>query len=71
MPQRWSVTLFCGSVIYLAFFYQLGNLAFIGADEPRYARIDEEMNLRGSYVTPTLDLAEKDLAFPAEPQPGS
>ena len=55
MPQRWSVTLFCGSVIYLAFFYQLGNLAFIGADEPRYARIGEEMNLRGAYVTPTLD----------------
>ncbi len=55
MPQRWSVTLFCGSVIYITFFYQLGNLAFIGADEPRYARIGEEMNLRGAYVTPTLD----------------
>ncbi|MFQ5928794.1 MAG: ArnT family glycosyltransferase [Acidobacteriota bacterium] len=55
MSQRWLVALFCGSVVYLSLFYQLGNLAFVGADEPRYARIGEEMNLRGSYVTPTLN----------------
>lgn len=54
MSQRWSVALFCGGVLYLTLYYQLGNLAFIGADEPRYARIAQEMNLRGSYVTPTL-----------------
>ncbi len=55
MSQKWSVALFCGSVIYLTLFYQLGNLAFLGADEPRYARIGEEMNLRDSYITPTLN----------------
>ena len=55
MTQKWSVALFCGSVIYLTLFYQLGNLAFLGADEPRYARIGEEMNLRDSYITPTLN----------------
>jgi len=55
MLQRWVVTLFCCSVIYITLFYQLGNLAFMGADEPRYARIGEEMNLRHSYVTPTLN----------------
>ncbi|MDA2934791.1 glycosyltransferase family 39 protein, partial [Acidobacteria bacterium AH-259-D05] len=55
MFQRWWVALFCASVIYLTLFYQLGNLAFVGADEPRYARIGEEMNLRGSYLTPTLN----------------
>ncbi len=55
MSQKWAVALFCGSVIYLTLFYQLGNLAFFGADEPRYARIGEEMNLRGSYITPTLN----------------
>ena len=47
--------LFCGGVVYLTLFYQLGNLAFFGSDEPRYARVGEEMNLRGSYITPTLN----------------
>ena len=55
MSQKWSVAFFCGGVIYLTLFYQLGNLAFFGADEPRYARIAEEMNLRDSYITPTLN----------------
>ena len=55
VTQRWWLALFCASVIYLTLFYQLGNLAFVGADEPRYARISEEMNLRGSYLTPTLN----------------
>ena len=41
-------------VFYLTLFYQLGGLAFVGADEPRYARVGEEMNLRSDYVTPTL-----------------
>jgi 4-amino-4-deoxy-L-arabinose transferase-like glycosyltransferase len=54
VSQRWLVV-FCGGVVYLALFYQLGNLAFFGSDEPRYARIGEEMNLRGSYITPTLN----------------
>ena len=49
------MVLFCGGVVYLTLFYQLGNLSFFGSDEPRYARIGEEMNLRGSYITPTLN----------------
>lgn len=55
MSQKWVVVVFCGGVVYLTLFYQLGNLAFFGSDEPRYARIGEEMNLRGSYITPTLN----------------
>lgn len=52
--KRW-VLLFSACVIYLTLFYQLGNLAFVGADEPRYARIGEEMHLSGRYLTPTLN----------------
>jgi len=39
----------------ISLFYQLGSLPFVGADEPRYARVAEEMILRGDYVTPTLE----------------
>ncbi len=35
-------------------FFRLGDLPFIGADECRYARIAEEMNLSGRWVTPVL-----------------
>jgi len=50
-----ALLLFAAVAAYLAFFYQLGNSAFLGADEARYARIGEEMNLRGEYITPTLN----------------
>jgi 4-amino-4-deoxy-L-arabinose transferase-like glycosyltransferase len=33
----------------------LGRLPLTGADEPRYARIAEEMRLAGRWVTPTLE----------------
>jgi len=33
----------------------LGRLPLTGADEPRYARIAEEMRLSGRWVTPTLE----------------
>jgi 4-amino-4-deoxy-L-arabinose transferase-like glycosyltransferase len=33
----------------------LGRLPLAGADEPRYARIAEEMHLAGRWVTPTLE----------------
>ncbi|RPI23486.1 MAG: glycosyltransferase family 39 protein [Acidobacteria bacterium] len=55
MSERWLAILFALAVAYLSLFYKLGNLAFIGADEPRYARIAEEMNDRQEYVTPTLE----------------
>ncbi len=35
-------------------FYRLGSLPFIGADECRYARIAQEMNQSGHWVTPLL-----------------
>ncbi len=52
---RWSVALFYLLTLYLTLFFQLGKLPFIGADEPRYARIGEEMLERGDLVTPTLE----------------
>ncbi len=54
MSERWLGFLFAVAVVYLVLFYKIGNLAFVGADEPRYARIAEEMNDRRDYVTPTL-----------------
>ncbi|MEJ2245335.1 MAG: glycosyltransferase family 39 protein [Acidobacteriota bacterium] len=35
-------------------FFRLGSLPLSGSDEPRYARIAQEMHDRGSWVTPTL-----------------
>jgi 4-amino-4-deoxy-L-arabinose transferase-like glycosyltransferase len=35
--------------------FRLGNLPLIGADEPRYARIAQEMNAARRWVTPTLE----------------
>ncbi len=55
MKRPITLLLFAAVAAYLAFFYQLGNFAFLGADEARYARIGEEMNLRDQYVTPTLN----------------
>jgi len=37
------------------FFFRLGALPFVGADEPRYARIAQEMQEAGRWVTPTLE----------------
>ncbi len=54
MKQRAYILLFCGLVCYLTLFYKIGALPFLGADEPRYARIAEEMIERGDYVTPHL-----------------
>jgi 4-amino-4-deoxy-L-arabinose transferase-like glycosyltransferase len=39
----------------LTFFYRLGSLPLIGADEPRYARIAQEMLQDHRWVTPTLE----------------
>ncbi len=52
--RRWVAYLFCGGVLYLTLLFRLGSLPFLGADEPRYARIGQEMLESGNYVTPTL-----------------
>ncbi len=46
---------FCLLLAYLTLFLQLGLLPFVGSDEPRYARVAEEMYEHGDFVTPTLD----------------
>ena len=42
-------------VLLATHFLALGWMPFFGADEPRYARVGEEMVLRDNYVTPTLN----------------
>ena len=39
----------------ITLFFRLGSLPLTGADEPRYARIAQEMHDRGGWVTPTLE----------------
>jgi 4-amino-4-deoxy-L-arabinose transferase-like glycosyltransferase len=36
-------------------FFRLGSLPLTGADEPRYARIAQEMHEHGAWITPTLE----------------
>jgi 4-amino-4-deoxy-L-arabinose transferase-like glycosyltransferase len=36
-------------------FFRLGSLPFLGSDEPRYARIAQEMSEQGQWVTPYLE----------------
>ena len=36
-------------------FFRLGSLPLTGADEPRYARIAQEMHDRGAWITPELE----------------
>ena len=36
-------------------FFRIGSLPLSGADEPRYARIAQEMHERGTWVTPLLE----------------
>jgi len=43
------VAISCGSL-----FFRLGSLPLSGADEPRYARIAQEMHDQGNWVTPSL-----------------
>ena len=41
-------------VAFITLFFQLGGLPLTGPDEPRYARIAEEMRAEGTWVTPIL-----------------
>ena len=54
--QRTLPSLIVLFVISLAtLFFRLGSLPLTGADEPRYARIAQEMHDQGKWVTPTLE----------------
>ena len=55
MGQQRHLIAFVLLAVYLTLFFQLGDLPFIGADEPRYARISEEMLLADDFVTPRLE----------------
>jgi 4-amino-4-deoxy-L-arabinose transferase-like glycosyltransferase len=49
--RGWLLLLTATAVVY---FYGLGRVPFVGADEPRYAQVAREMFERGDAVTPTL-----------------
>ncbi len=38
----------------ITYFYGLGSVPLLGADEPRYAQVAREMFARGDFITPTL-----------------
>lgn len=55
MTRQVQLLIFFALVAYLTLFHALGDLPFLGSDEPRYARIGEEMAVSGDFVTPTLE----------------
>jgi 4-amino-4-deoxy-L-arabinose transferase-like glycosyltransferase len=49
---RWLLLAGIGAAVLC---FRLGALPFVGADEPRYARVAEEMHASGDRVTPRLE----------------
>ncbi len=54
LPAKAAPYLLLVAIALPVLFYRLGSLPFIGADECRYARIAQEMNQSGHWVTPLL-----------------
>ncbi len=52
LAKRGSIFLFLAFILF--YFYGLGQLPFVGPDEPRYAQVAHEMFLRRDWITPTL-----------------
>ena len=52
LAKRGCLLLFLAIIAF--YFYGLGHLPFVGADEPRYAEVAREMYLRRDLITPTL-----------------
>ncbi len=52
LAKRACLLLFLALVAF--YFYGLGHLPLLGADEPRYAQVAREMLLRRDLITPTL-----------------
>ncbi len=52
LAKRGSIFLFLAFILF--YFYGLGQLPFVGPDEPRYAQVAHEMLLRRDWITPTL-----------------
>lgn len=52
LAKRVWLLLFLATIAF--YFYGLGQMPFVGPDEPRYAQVAREMFLRGDLITPTL-----------------
>lgn len=52
LAKRVWLLLFLAVIVF--YFYGLGQMPFVGPDEPRYAQVAREMFLRGDLITPTL-----------------
>jgi len=49
------VLILLAAICYALFFHGLGNIGFLGPDEPRYSSIAHEMYRNGDYITPRLN----------------